>query len=116
MRGAQAADEGRMDYEASLATRAQTWRFLTNHAAVLLLIADNPGVRIDALSREAGISTRAVQMIVADLCRAGYLARTRVGRSNRYTVNPSLPMRHLAFRERCTVQALLAMLAAADAA
>jgi DNA-binding MarR family transcriptional regulator len=105
-----------MDYETSLATRAQTWTFLTNHAVVLLLIADNAGVRIDALGRLAGISTRAVQMIVADLCRAGYLERTRVGRSNRYTVNRLAPMRHGAVRERCTVQALLAMLGAADAA
>ena len=79
-------------------------------------VADNAGASIDALSRAAGISTRAVQMIVADLSRAGYIERIRVGRSNRYTVDGSLPLRHRAVRERGTVAALLTMLGAAGGA
>ncbi len=99
-------------------TRDGTWTFLTNHAAVLVLIADNPGVRVDALRRATGISTRSVQMVLADLSRAGYIGRTRVGRNNQYSVNPSLPLRHPAVRSRGTVATLLAMLegrAGADA-
>ncbi|HEY2789259.1 MAG TPA: helix-turn-helix domain-containing protein, partial [Gaiellales bacterium] len=105
------ADEDGMDHEARQATRDQTWTFLTNHAAVLVLIADNPGISIAALSNAAGISTRAAQMIVADLCRAGYIARERVGRSNRYTVDLARPLRRTGFRERANVTALPGMTA-----
>ena len=98
-----------MDHKSRQATREQTWTFLTNHAVVLLLIADSAGTSVAALGRAAGISTRATQMIVADLCRAGYVERSRVGRGNRYAVNESLPLRHRAVRERATVAALLAM-------
>ena len=110
------ADDDGMDHESHQATRERSWTFLTNHAAVLLLIADNAGASIDALSRAAGISTRAVQMIVADLSRAGDIERIRVGRSNRYTVDGSLPLRHRAVRERGTVAALLTTLGAAGGA
>jgi hypothetical protein len=55
-------------------------------------------------------------MIVADLSRAGYIERMRVGRSNRYTVDGSLPLRHRAVRERGMVAALLTMLGAAGGA
>jgi hypothetical protein len=92
------------------AKREQTWRFMTNHGVVLLLIAENPSIRIGALGRAAGISTRAAQMIVADLCRAGYVQRRRIGRCNHYSVDRSLPLRHAAVRDRANVSALLTML------
>ena len=89
---------------------------MTNHAAVFLLIADNPDIRIDSLSRAAGISRRTSQMIVADLCRAGYLKRSRRARRNHYSIDPSLPLRHHALRQRATTAALLAMLQGEPAA
>jgi DNA-binding MarR family transcriptional regulator len=96
------------------AKREHVWRFMTNHAVVLLLIAENPSIRIGELSESVGISTRATQMIVADLCRAGYVERTRIGRCNRYSLDRSQPMRHAAIRDRGTVAALLAMFEPAD--
>jgi hypothetical protein len=43
-----------------------------------------------------GVTERTVQAIVGDLEAAGYLAHTRVGRRNRYTVHLDRPFRHAA--------------------
>lgn len=70
------------------------WTLLTNHGRVLLLIAQSPGLRIRELADAAGITERSAQMIVSDLERAGYLAKTKVGRRNEYVVNEGQPFRH----------------------
>ena len=70
--------------------------FLTNHALVLLCIAEDPGVRMRDIAAHVEITERAAQRIVADLVEAGYLDRERVGRRNRYTIRArllSLPAR-----------------------
>lgn len=73
-----------------------SWTFLTNHAQVLLAIAQKPDVRLRHVAEHVGITERAAQRIVADLAEAGYVKRTRVGRRNKYTVNPKVEMRHAA--------------------
>lgn len=70
------------------------WTFLTNHAHVLLCIARNPDVRLRDIAAAVGITERAVQVIIVDLERAGYLSRTRIGRRNHYDLNANLPLRH----------------------
>lgn len=70
------------------------WTFLTNHAHVLLAIARDPDARLREVAGTVGITERAAQAIVADLEEAGYLHHTRVGRRNRYTVNPAGRFRH----------------------
>ncbi|MCF6521657.1 helix-turn-helix domain-containing protein [Streptomyces sp. JJ36] len=70
------------------------WTFLTNHARVLLHVARDPDVRLRDVAARIGITERAVQLIVADLEATGYLTRTRVGRRNRYTVDPTVALRH----------------------
>ncbi|MFG1953089.1 helix-turn-helix transcriptional regulator [Micromonospora sp. NPDC048830] len=72
----------------------RNWTFLTNHAHVLLVIARNPTARLRDVADEVGVTERAAQAIVADLEAGGYLRRTRVGRRNEYTVNPSGHFRH----------------------
>ncbi|MFB7297456.1 helix-turn-helix transcriptional regulator [Streptomyces rubiginosohelvolus] len=74
--------------------RGAQWTFLTNHARVLLWIADDPEIRLRDVAAGIGITERAVQLIVADLEAAGYLTRTRVGRRNHYTVDPTVALRH----------------------
>lgn len=71
-----------------------SWTFLTNHARVLLLLAEDPELRMRDIAARAGITERAVQRIVADLEAAGYLAHERVGRRNRYVVRRERPLRH----------------------
>ena len=74
----------------------RAWTLLTNHGRVLLLIAREPDMRIRDLAVAAGITERAVQMIVTDLEHAGYLVKERVGRRNAYTINRDRPFRHRA--------------------
>jgi len=70
------------------------WRFLTNHSQVLLCIASEPDVRLREVADTVGITERAAQRILADLVRAGYVTRQRIGRRNRYLVNREREMRH----------------------
>jgi hypothetical protein len=73
---------------------ASTWTFLTNHAHVLVCIAQDPDIRGRDIAALVGITERAVQAIVADLAEEGYVTRTKVGRRNRYAVNGDAPLRH----------------------
>ncbi len=70
------------------------WTFLTNHAHVLLLLARDPEARLRDVAERVGITERAVQGIVGDLAGAGYVTRERVGRRNRYTIDPERRFRH----------------------
>lgn len=74
--------------------RGAQWTFLTNHARVLIALAQAPDTRLRDVAEHIGITERAVQLIVADLEAAGYLTRTRVGRRNRYTIDPTVALRH----------------------
>ena len=69
-----------------------TWSFLTNHAQVLLCIAQDPGIRLREIGETIGITERAAHRIVSDLAAAGYVARERHGRRNRYTIETDLPV------------------------
>ena len=70
------------------------WTFLTNHAHVLVCIAEEPDIRGRDIATRVGITERAAQAIVADLVAEGYVVRTREGRRNRYEVNGDAPLRH----------------------
>ena len=68
------------------------WTFLTNHAQVLLCIADDPGVRLREIGERVGITERAAHRIVGELETAGYVTRRRNGRRNNYTINSNVPL------------------------
>ena len=70
------------------------WTFLTNHAHVLLCLAEGRDDTLRAVAVRVGITERAVQRIVGDLEAGGVIARSRDGRRNRYEVNPAIPLRH----------------------
>ena len=76
----------------------KTWRFLSNHTQVLLCLQRDPDVRYRDIAEMVGITERAAQRIVADLIESGYVESERIGRRNRYRVNPDIAMRHLAQR------------------
>lgn len=69
-----------------------SWSFLTNHAQVLICLAEDPEIRLRDLGDTVGITERAAHRIVGDLVRAGYVSRERNGRRNRYTVRHHLPL------------------------
>jgi predicted transcriptional regulator len=71
---------------------APSWSFLTNHAQVLLCIAQDPGVRLREIGDAVGITERAAHRIVGELESAGYISRGRSGRRNHYTIKSHLPL------------------------
>jgi DNA-binding MarR family transcriptional regulator len=75
---------------------SKTWTFLTNHAQVLLCLAETPDIRLRDVAERVGITERATQRIVAELTKAGYVKAERIGRRNRYTVDRQHAMRHSA--------------------
>jgi DNA-binding IclR family transcriptional regulator len=90
-----------------------SWTLLTGHGHVLVEIARNPDARMRDIAAAARLTERTVQAIVADLEAAGYLTRDRVGRRNRYVVNPDNTFRHSAQGE-LRVGPFLELLASAD--
>jgi DNA-binding MarR family transcriptional regulator len=65
---------------------------LTNHAHVLVLIAQMPDVRMREIASLIGITERAVQRIVDDLTVTGYIVVTKSGRRNRYEIRQDIPL------------------------
>jgi DNA-binding IclR family transcriptional regulator len=86
-----------------------SWSFLTNHARVLVCIAQDPGVRLREIGAAVGITERAAHRIVGELADAGYVSRRRIGRRNHYTIRPDLPVPDSLARNR-RVGDLLAVL------
>ena len=87
----------------------ESWSFLTNHARVLLRIADDPGARLRDIAAALGITERSAYGIVTDLAEAGYIVKQKDGRRNRYQVQAHLPLPEPGGRER-TVGEILAVL------
>jgi DNA-binding MarR family transcriptional regulator len=87
------------------------WTFLTNHAHVLLCIAENPDVLLREVAVRVGITERAAQRIVAELESEGYVSHVKVGRRNRYDVHPDRPLRH-PLEDHLEIGALLRVLTA----
>lgn len=75
------------------------WTFITNHAAVLSLIAREPRITALELAVAVGITERAVRRIIADLHAAGYVRKKREGRRVKYHINSELTLRHRTHQE-----------------
>lgn len=95
------------------APAAPPWTFLTNHAHVLICIAEDPKARIRDLAGRVGLTERGIQKIIAELEDGGYLTHVRQGRRNVYVVRPNQPLRHRV--ERHGSVAVLLELATASA-
>lgn len=70
------------------------WTFLTNHAHVLICVAEAPQARVRDIAETVGITERAAHRILAELEEEGYLSRQRDGRRNIYSLNQQKPLRH----------------------
>ncbi len=75
------------------------WTFVTNHSLVLSYINRNPRTTGREIAQAAGITERTALKIIADLEEGGYITRKKVGRQNRYLINPSLSIRHPSHEE-----------------
>ena len=70
-----------------------TWTFITNHGAVLALIAREGRITAREIAQELGITERSVHRIISELEAEGYVEKTREGRINSYEVNHQVPLR-----------------------
>ena len=75
------------------------WHFITNHGAVLVLIAQRRQITAREIAAALGLTERPVRRIIAELEVAGYLHKQRVGRGNQYEVTLDLPLRQHEHRE-----------------
>ena len=70
------------------------WTFFTNHAHVLVCLAEDGEMRLRDVAVKVGITERAVQRIVSELESGTVIAREKNGRRNRYTIDSAQPLRH----------------------
>lgn len=91
-----------------------SWTFFTNHAHVLVAISRDPGLRQRDIAQLVGVTEGAVQRILLELERDGYVTRERIGRRNRYHVDRDRSLRHPLEGHR-TVADVLAAVDAGDA-
>lgn len=69
------------------------WTFITNHGAVLALVADRGQITSREIAASLGVTERTVLRIIADLEDADYVQRFRDGRQNYYKVDSGQPLR-----------------------
>lgn len=89
-------------------TAIPKWTFLTHHTHVLMLLSEDPDMRLRDCARKIGITERAVQAIVSDLEAVGALSRHREGRRNHYAIHRDQPLPS-PIESRCVVGDLLVM-------
>jgi DeoR/GlpR family transcriptional regulator of sugar metabolism len=70
------------------------WKFVTNHALVLCLIAQQPRITAREIALTLGITEKTTRNIINDLEAADYVTKKREGRRLRYSVDPEMPLRH----------------------
>ncbi|MCL2150429.1 MAG: winged helix-turn-helix domain-containing protein [Dehalococcoidia bacterium] len=68
------------------------WSFITNHGLVLAAIARHPRSTARDLGDDVGITERTAHKIIIDLEEAGYITKTKIGRKNKYTIHPDMPL------------------------
>ena len=85
------------------------WTFITNHTAVLSLLANRPRITAREIAQEVGITERRIRTIIGDLDKGGYISKIREGRGVRYRVDLERSMRHKT-QQNVTVNHLLSIL------
>lgn len=85
------------------------WTFVTNHALVLVYLANHPRITALEMSLSIGITERAVRKIIADLEAEGYISKEKEGRRVNYSINKTLRLRHQTQRDK-SIKKLLEVL------
>ncbi len=70
------------------------WKFLTNHALVLIHVANNPRSTLREISYAVEITERATQTILRSLEEDSIIARKKEGRRNKYWVDYQALLQH----------------------
>jgi len=70
------------------------WKFLTNHALVLCIIAQHPRITAREIASTIGITEKATHNIINDLEADEYITKKREGRRLKYWVDVDMPLKH----------------------
>lgn len=70
------------------------WSFLTNHALVLIHVANNPRSTLREIASAVGITERAALSILRAMEEDKIISRTKEGRRNRYWVDFQALLEH----------------------
>jgi Mn-dependent DtxR family transcriptional regulator len=89
------------------------WSLLTNHGRLLLVIENEPGLRVRDMAERLHLSERGVALILRDLREAGYVNYRREGRRVFDRVVADKPLRRHTLQHR-TVGELLQLLGEAE--
>jgi DNA-binding transcriptional ArsR family regulator len=89
------------------------WSLLTNHGRLLLVIENEPGLRVRDMADRLHLSERGTALILRDLREAAYVTSRREGRRVYYKVVPDKPLR-TDFVQHQPVGRLLQLLAEAE--
>jgi DNA-binding transcriptional ArsR family regulator len=73
-------------------TPPRRWTFITNHAQVLLAVAQAPNARVREIAAATDITERYAYRVLRDLEDAGYVERRREGRCNLYRIHRELAL------------------------
>ena len=71
-----------------------SWGFLTNHALVLIHVANNPRSTLREIANAVGITERATLSILRAMEEDDIITRQKEGRRNRYWVDFSALLEH----------------------
>lgn len=70
------------------------WQFLTPYGLVLHYVTENPKHTVRQIARFLGYTERTVINVIDRLVESGYLIKNKSGRTNSYSTNTELPLRH----------------------
>lgn len=70
-----------------------SWTFITNHGAVLALLAEHGRITARQIALDLDITARTVRRIIAELEAEGYIKIQKEGRQNRYLIDRTQPLR-----------------------
>lgn len=84
------------------------WTFLSNHAHVLICLADDPELRVRDIAEMVGITERAAHRIIFELEEENYIEKNKIGRRNSYKLNSDMPLRH-PIESHKTIKSLIAL-------
>lgn len=87
-------------------TATVSWHFLTNYALVLVYTSRRPESTGLEIAQAVGITERATRRILVGLQAAGYVELEKVGRRNRYRVDPQQPLGRIGERDLTVGQLL----------
>jgi len=86
-----------------------SWSSVSNHARMLLLLADDRGMRLHDIATRLNVTERSAHRIVTDLTAAGYISKHKDDRRDRYQIVAHQPLPEPITREK-TFREVLALL------